>query len=233
MRLPYYNHFQRWPAIVLLLLAVSFPQAALGADDDWQQWSSVTLKHAITPEVSANLMTRIRFDEDISHKKDVLIRPWVSIRGTGGMNIGFGYDRIEPFPSSAGSEDRAWQQIGLAHKFSDIPVSGYLRLEERFLEDVDQIIFRTRLRISLEIPIPDTSWYIASFNEVFVNLNSDSDGPRSGFDQNSLFFGIGRKLSEHVNAKFGYQWVHDWKRGEDKNVHALVLNLTIYTGKSK
>jgi len=125
MRLWLYDRYQRWSAIVLVSLTALVPQAAWGADDDWQQWSSVTLKHAVTPEVSTNLTTRIRFDDDISHKKDVLLRPWISVKETGGMSIGLGYDRIEPFPSSAGSENRVRQQIGLAHKFSDIPVSGY------------------------------------------------------------------------------------------------------------
>jgi hypothetical protein len=233
MRPLFYHRFQGWPAIGLVLLTALAPQAALGAEDDTQQWSSVTLKYGITPEISANFMTRARFDEDISHKKDVLIRPWISIKGTDGMSIALGYDRIEPFPSSAGYENRVWQQMGLAHKFSDIPISGYLRLEERFLEDVDTTILRARQRISLEIPVPDTSWYMASFNEVFVNLNSDSDGPRSGFDQNWLFFGPGRKFGEHLNAKFGYQWVHQRKRGPNENVHALVLSLTIQLGNSK
>ena len=126
MRLWLYDRYQRWSAIVLVSLTALVPQAALGAEDDTQQWSSMILKYWITPEISANFMTRARFDEDISHKKDVLIRPWVSIKGTDGMSLGLGYDRIEQFPSSAGSEDRVWQQMGLAHKFSNIPISGYL-----------------------------------------------------------------------------------------------------------
>jgi hypothetical protein len=58
MRPLFYHRFQGWPAIVLVLLTALAPQAALGAEDDTQQWSSITLKYGITPEISANLMTR-------------------------------------------------------------------------------------------------------------------------------------------------------------------------------
>ena len=71
-------------ASILFVLAASTPLQVLSAEDDTQQWSSVSISHGITPKVSASLLTRIRFDEDISHKKDVLIRPWVSVKGTGG-----------------------------------------------------------------------------------------------------------------------------------------------------
>jgi hypothetical protein len=221
---------KRWFAFVVLLLGVSLNHGVIGAEDDTQQWSSVTLEHALTPDVTANFTTRLRFDEDISHAKDLLVRPWVSIKATDGLSLGLGYDHIEPFPSSANSEDRVWQQLGFKHSIFDLPVSGHIRLEERFLEDVGTTIFRSHWRLELEIPIPDEDWYFTSFNEVFMNHNSDSNGPESGFEQNRLFFGFGGKLSEHVKAEFGYQWVYERKRRENENIHALILNLKIQTG---
>ncbi len=224
------NTMRRWFAFVVLLLSVSPVHGVMGAEDDTQQWTSITLEHAVTPDVAVNFTTRARFDEDISHAKDLLIRPWLSVKATNGLSLGLGYDHIEPFPSSANSEDRIWQQLAFKLGVFDLPVSGHVRLDERFLEDVDTTIFRTHWRLELEIPIPNEDWYLSSFNEVFVNLNSDSDGPQSGFDQNRLFFGFGGKLSDRVKAEFGYQWVYERKRGEDENIHALILNLTIQTG---
>jgi hypothetical protein len=224
------NALRRWFTLVVLVLGVALTHAATGAADDTQLWSSVTLEHAVTPNVAVNFTTRARFDEDISHAKDLLVRPWLSVKATDGLSFGLGYDHIEPFPSDANPEDRVWQQLGFKLGIFDLPVSGRIRLEERFLEDIDTIIFRSRWRLKLEIPIPDEDWYLSSFNEVFVNLNSDSDGPQSGFDQNRLFFGFGGKLSDRVKAEFGYQWVYERKRGEDENIHALILNLTIQTG---
>ena len=221
---------KRWLVLKVLLLSVSLTHGAMGAEDDTQQWSSVTLEHALTPDVTANFTARLRFDEDISHAKDLLVRPWLSVKATDGLSLGLGYDHIEPFPSSANSEDRVWQQLEFKLGVFDLPVSGHFRLEERFLEDVDTTIFRTRWRLELEIPIPDEDWYFSSFNEVFLNHNSDSDGPQSGFDQNRLFFGLGGNLADRVKAEFGYQWVYERKRGEDENIHALILNLTIQTG---
>ena len=223
---------RRWFAFVVLLSGVSLTHAAAGAENDTQQWTSVTLEHAITPDVTAGFTTRLRFDEDISRKKDLLVRPWLSIKATDGLSLGLGYDHIEPFPSSAKSEDRVWQQLEFKFGVFDLPLSGHVRLDERFLEDVDTTIFRSHWRLELKIPIPDKDWYFTSFNEVFVNLNSDSEGPESGFDRNRLYFGLGRNLFDRVEADFGYQWAYYRKRGEDENVHALTLSFKIQTGNS-
>ncbi len=224
------NALRRWFTLVVLVLGVALTHAATGAADDTQLWSGVTLEHAVTPNVAVNFTTRTRFDEDISHAKDLLVRPWLSVKATEGLSFGLGYDHIEPFPSDANPEDRVWQQLGFKLGIFDLPVSGRIRLEERFLEDVDTIIFRSRWRLKLEIPIPDEDWYFTSFNEIFVSHNSDSEGPESGFDQNRLFFGLGRNLFDRVKAEFGYQWGYDRKRGENENIHALILNLKIRTG---
>ena len=227
MRLRHYDYIQHWMATILFVLAASTPLEVLSAEDDTQQWSSVILKHAITPEVSANLTTRVRFDANISRKKDILVGPWVSIKGTDGMSLALGYDRIEPFLDSESYENRAWQQVGFEHTIFDIPLTQHFRLEERFIEDVDPAILRARYFIGLEIPIPDSRWYFSSSNEVFVNLNSDGDGERSGFDQNRLFFGPGRKLGEHLSVKFGYQWGHERRPGPNENIHAIVLSMAL------
>jgi hypothetical protein len=62
------------------------------------------------------------------------------------------YDRIEPFLDSEGYENRAWQQVGFEHIILDIPLTQHLRLEERFIEDVDPAILRARHFIGQEIP---------------------------------------------------------------------------------
>ena len=224
------NAMGRWFAFVVLLLGVSLNHGVMGAEDDTQQWTSVTLEHAVTQEFSANFTMRARFDEDISHAKDLLLRPWVSVKAADGLSLGLGYDHVEPFPSSANSEDRVWQQLEFKLGVFDLPLSGHIRLDERFLEDVDTVILRSHWRLKVEIPIPDEDWYFTSFNEVFVNLNSDSEGPQSGFDQNRLFFGFGGKLSDRVKAELGYQWGYQRKRGDNENIHALILNLKIQTG---
>ena len=56
-----------------------------------------------------------------------------------------------------------------------------------------------------------------------------SSGLESGFDQNRLLFGLDRNLFDRVKADFGYQWVHERKRGEKEDIHALILKLKIQT----
>jgi len=43
-------------------------------------------------------------------------------------------------------------------------------------------------------------------DEIFFNLNSPTNGPDSGLDQNRVFVGINRSLNKHMNVDAGYQF---------------------------
>ncbi len=212
---------------------ILLPRPAAGIEDDWQGWSTLAFKHEFTKEVEGQLGLRMRFDDDISRAKDLTIRPAIIVKGTDGISLGIGYDRIQAFPDGASNEDRAWQSIGYDYRMFNIPIGHRFRVEERFIEDVSGLVVRARYRLRLKHDLTDSPWNLEVSDEVFVNLISQDEGPESGFDQNRVFLGIGRDLFPRVALKFGYQAAYQEKSGEDRIDHILILNFTIQSTPDK
>ena len=80
---------------------------ARAADSDVQLWPVVTLHHGLTERWGAHLQVRGRFDEDVSHAKDLLVRPFASWRALDSLTVDLGYDYIHAF--QADTEHRVWE----------------------------------------------------------------------------------------------------------------------------
>jgi len=48
-------------------------------------------------------------------------------------------------------------------------------------------------------------WGLVTQNEIFFNLNSPTNGPGGGFDQNRFFVGLNKKINEYLSVDGGYQ----------------------------
>ena len=109
-----------------------------------------------------------------------------------------------------------------------------IRLDERFVEDVDPTIFRLRYRLSTSRPIAGSQWYGLASEEVFVNLNDDDAGPLDGFEQNRLRLGLGRRFFGRLRAEGGYEFQYARRRA-DPGVfrHVFFLELSLATGEAK
>jgi hypothetical protein len=51
-------------------------------------------------------------------------------------------------------------------------------------------------------------WQAVAYDEVFWNLNSTPNGPKSGFDQNRLYLGGAHNFDRHMRVELGYMAVH-------------------------
>lgn len=212
---------------VILVTILGFWRSATAADDDTQQWTEAKIRYAVDHQISLSLASRVRFDEGISRAKDLLIRPSVELALIPPFSFGLGYDHIHPFPSGSSSENRVWQQAGFKFKLGDLSVGNWVRVEERFIEDIDGAIVRARYRLHLTHPIGVSSWTLIGSEEVFVNLNSKGTGPVCGFEQNRLFGGLGRKVGEHLWVEAGYQWGFEEERdAPNQNIHAILVNFS-------
>ncbi|NIO81758.1 MAG: DUF2490 domain-containing protein [Candidatus Aminicenantes bacterium] len=103
------------------------------------------------------------------------------------------------------------------------------RLEWRWIENVPGTAVRFRTLLRGQFPFDEKRvWSIVAQNEIFVNFNSPPNGPAAGFDQNRLFFGLNRKVNEHVFIDGGYQWqtINTEEPGFiDNNNHILLMQL--------
>ena len=213
-------------ASVILCLLATLPPIVL-ADDDVQQWSSVRYVQPIDDRWDVNLSGRLRVDDNLTRRRDLLVRPSVDYRIARRLHISVGYDRLHTYPPDKNSEDRLWQQAVLKLKRGANSASQRLRIEQRWIDNVSGLVYRVRYRLRGEHTFDQTPWYIALSNELFHNLNSQGAGPPSGFEQYRVYGGVGHYLTDRLWIEAGYQWKNKHRRDDtDQSVHALMLTLT-------
>ena len=210
----------------LLLLSAS----ALAAGDDVQLWPVVTLNHRLDERFIAHFEARVRFDDDVSQTKDLLLRPFVSWQALESLRLALGYDYLHSFQSR--SENRLWQSAQHRLRWRDLSIYNRVRLDERFVEDVSGVVLRFRYRLRGTHPIGRSSWYGAISDEVFTNLNDRGAGPVSGFEQNRLRLAAGARFLGRLRAESGYEWQYAESRtGSAVNRHVFFIELSIDTGR--
>lgn len=149
--------------------------------------------------------------------EQLLIRGGLTWRPEGmkGTLLTFGYANItsEAFGSSDASvgEDRIYQEGLFSHQPADwLYFRHRFRFEQRWVDDQD---FRTRFRYAIFADIPlngvapgPGSWYLALYNEVFINGETDIGDGREveRFDRNRAYAAIGHGLANGMKVQFGY-----------------------------
>lgn len=113
--------------------------------------------------------------------------------------------------SATTGEDRIYQEVLLPQKVgSRVYLRHRFRYEQRWVENQD---FRTRFRYGLfvDVPLNGTqigrgSWYLAFYNEVFLNGERDIGDGREveTFDRNRLYGAVGYGLADRLRMQFGY-----------------------------
>ena len=202
--------------------------AAADTESDTQQWTSIRINHPIGEGWAVSLKSQVRFDDDVSEYKSVYLKPAVHVSFASHWHLGLGYKFEDKHGGS--DEHAAWQEAAFTHSLGKLTLGHRLRLEERFLEGIGGVIARSRFRLKAAHPLWSSPWYLVGSEEVFVNLNSQGEGPVSGFEQNRLFAGLGVHLGRHLRAELGYLWRFERERsGLDRSDHVISLNLFFRT----
>jgi hypothetical protein len=218
-------------ACVLLLV----PTASHATDNDFQFWPSGRINHAINEDWSISFTARGRFDEDASHSKDYLLRPYLSwtlvddVPFVDSLTLMAGYDYLHSFDGR--DEHRAWQSAHHAVEHKRFRLVHRVRLDERFIEDISPTIFRFRYRLSTSYPFGDSGWYGIASDQVFFNINDDDQGPVEGFEQNRFRLGVGRHLFGRLRVEAGYEFQYARRRtNPDEFRHVAFLEFSLSTG---
>jgi len=166
--------------------------------------------------------------DDMSRLERTVLRPSLGYQVNGWLRARFGYDAHFIESPADRIEHRIWQQLSTKWTLNALSLTTRTRVEERLIENTDEAAVRLRLKAGVSHPIADGSWYATASNEYFVGLNDVDGGPRSGFDQNRLYFGVGHNVSDNVTAEVGYQLQYiDRASAENISVHQLMLTLKL------
>jgi hypothetical protein len=221
--------------VILACVPLLVATASRATENDFQLWSVGRIHHAIDEDWSISFTARGRFDEDASHSKDYLLRPYLSwtivddVPFVDSITLMAGYDYLHSFDGR--DEHRAWQAAYHAVEHKRFRVVHRVRLDERFIEGVDPTIIRFRYRMSTSYPFGNSEWYGLASDQVFVNINDGNQGPVEGFEQNRFRLGVGRHLFGRLRVEGGYELHYARRRDNpDEFRHVAFLEFSLSTG---
>jgi Protein of unknown function (DUF2490) len=221
--------------VILACVPLLVATGSQATENDFQFWPSGRINHAINEDWSISFSARGRFDEDASHSKDYLLRPYLSwtivddVPFVDSLTVMAGYDYLHSFDGR--DEHRAWQSAHHAVEHERLRLVHRVRLDERFIEGVDPTIVRFRYRLSTSHPFGDSKWYGFASDEVFANLNDGDEGPVDGFEQNRLRLGVGRHLFGRLRVEGGYEFQYAKRRTNPNEFrHVAFLEFSLSTG---
>ena len=195
-----------WVGIVLVL-SVALPQRVSAGSHDFQIWTPVYLTVNFSDKIQGWYEAQPRFGDDASQVNQLLLRTALGYRVADHWSIWQGYAWTPNIEPKFKAENRIYQQLLYIQKFPAIKIMSRTRLEQRWIKDVSGTAVRFRTLLRGQVPLGDQGrWSIVGQDEIFFNLNSPTNGPDSGLDQNRLFVGINRVMNEHLNVDAGYQF---------------------------
>ena len=138
----------------------------------------------------------------------------------------FGYVRVDTWPFKDSRyrsfyENRAFQEFLIKSKWGKGKVNHRFRLEQRWItrsETGTEYSNRARYKLGYTHPLnsdnfePGTN-FIKVYNELFVDFDKSDyyfelEGDRIGLNQNRLYVGGGRKLTDLSSVQLGLLWQH-------------------------
>lgn len=221
---------------VLLLVASVTWQTAQAADNENAVWSIVSTsdkfrKNGTDTRWRYGIATQWRSFQRGNGSDQYLLRssigydlrPQVTVWG------GFDYFVTNPDGGSSRNERRYWQQLSWsAYRFDWGSLSLRWRLEQRDLENGDELGWRIRNQAQLAIPVKSQDLTTILSMEHFAYLNDTDWGARSGFDQLRFYGGVRLPLTDRSSFEAGYmhQFINR-ASGVDAVNHTLMLHLRV------
>jgi len=215
------------PAVFLSVCA-SQPALAQGLESDAGYWAPISLRAPIYKKWQASLEYQPRFQREADrHLTESIVRIGAGYEFSRKFSIFGGAYYSSHFNEDLDWENRLWQQATYTSRLGRLVIQNRLRLEQIEKDDFVGSYWRVRHLVRVTAPIPKyRKWYLVAQEEPFFNLTSVEDGPRQGFNQNRLFFGLGRQVNSWTRVEVGYMHQYKNNRGAP-DLHNNVLMTTL------
>ncbi|WP_443936612.1 DUF2490 domain-containing protein [Pedobacter sp. MW01-1-1] len=185
---------------------------------------------------------QVRSADDWGYVRNTLIRPGVTYYINPSSNATVGYlwvTNTAEIPATGAkitaNEHRIWEQYIYNHKLKSVFVSHRLRLEQRFFERANEDVFAQRFRYFFRMIQPlqkaepkfTKGPFVALQNEIFLNVQNNSNVNNSFFDQNRAYLAVGYRFSKAFDLEAGY--LNQYIKGAAINSLNNVIQLGVYT----
>jgi len=171
-------------------LATTFAEST-----DNQSWTQVITQVKLNKEWFAYMEAQPRVGDDISRLERLLIRPAMGYNINPNIALYLGYAWTPTYMNNQyeenfRNENRVWEQILIKDSRWGLDWQHRIRQEQRMIQDAGGPSNRTRYLLRGSYALSDSGQYgLTGYNEIFVTLNSQPNGPQGGFDRDRFFFG--------------------------------------------
>ena len=219
-------------ATAALILAAAIAGPAQARDDE-QLWTtaSATVKLADKWRLSQELTAR--FSDTRKGLYEIESNTLLGYRITDNVTLWAGYTHD---PQYAGGdftvlERRAREQVTIDNlaKIGRGKLSGRLRMEQRWRENIDGTGWRARPYLKYSLPLREGGkTALVLSNETFFNLNTTSFQQTEGLDRMRNLIAISTPVTKTMTLEAGYLNQHGFVRtGEDSSDHVASLSLSV------
>jgi hypothetical protein len=216
---------------LFLLIQTSFAQS-----NRFSGWALSANTVKINPKWSFIFDTQLRSTDKWKQAETFIFRPGLAYNTSGGWQLSLGVAWVENWRKISGvrdgiSDNRVWQQLVKIHGLSGGQLQHRLRMEERFLHDLEvsgsNIIkknnyFNARFRYFNRYikPFGKQSRFVsgpywAIQNEFFFNITGLSYSHGKFFDQSRTYAGLGHRISTAADVEVG--WMTQYALGRNGN----------------
>ena len=200
---------------------------------DFQSWTQVISTVSLDPQKEwfAYMEVQPRIGDDISRLERLIIRPALGYNVNPNVALFLGYAWTPTYMNSHyeenfRNENRMWEQILIKDSRWGLDWQHRLRQEQRMIQDAGGPSNRTRYLLRGSYPLTASgNTGLTGYNEIFVNLNSEHNGPKGGFDRDRFFFGP-YFTSGPARYEVGYLGEYAQKFDEDggRMINAIMMS---------
>ncbi|HEY0842065.1 DUF2490 domain-containing protein [Methylotenera sp.] len=211
--------------IYILLLAITNHVYAEVERDD-RIWLTYQADHQLSSNLKAMIQIQPYWRYEGVHRDQITIRPGLYYQFSNTVYIGGGYAYNLGFNNSNQHthEQRLWEDISATLLDSNsYKVQERTRFEHRQFEHQGEISTGLRQLIKLSFQL-STDYTAIITDEAYFNLNNTAQ-VKSGFDQNRLFLGVGRKILTTTNLEVGYLNQYVAISTPDRMNHVIAINI--------
>jgi len=218
----------RGAAALILVATVAGPARAT---DDEQLWTtaSATVKLADKWRLSQEVVAR--FSDTRKGLYEIESNTLLGYKVTDTVTLWAGYTHDPQYAAGDFTvmERRAREQITVDNfaKIGRGKLSGRLRMEQRWRENIDGTGWRARPYVKFSLPLREGSkTALVLSNETFINLNTTSFQRTEGLDRMRNLIAINTPLTKAISLEAGYLNQHGFVRdGEDTSDHVASVSL--------
>ncbi|WP_164928931.1 DUF2490 domain-containing protein [Gloeobacter violaceus] len=185
-------------------------QSAADLVEDFQLWTRLTLRGRFEGSPTRwgfEIENRLR--NGAREQRQLLVRPYVGLTVSDKFTVNLGFANFFTWPTQGNNitvETRLFQDFIYAFRVDNLTIGQRIRLEERWIEGASAVSLRARYRLQLQHPLDaEKRWLVNVSDELFYNLNTPTNGPVGGFEQNRAIFSIIHKLNAQLSLEVGYQ----------------------------